>query len=114
MMVNAAIGVEAVRTAQGRWGNKPMTGEQVRWGLENLKLTEERLKELGMGGLTNPIIGSCADHEGSGPVLFQQWDGDQWKIVSDWVPVMRDVVRPMIEKAAMNYAKENNIQPRSC
>ena len=25
-----------------------------------------------------------------------------------------DVIRPMIEKAAADYAKENNITPRSC
>ena len=34
--------------------------------------------------------------------------------VSDWIEPMRDVVRPMIEKAAAAYAKENNITPRDC
>ena len=28
--------VEAIRTAMTRYGNKPLTGEQVRWGLEHL------------------------------------------------------------------------------
>ena len=36
------LGVEAIRTAQERFGNKPMTGEQVRWGLENLNITRRR------------------------------------------------------------------------
>ena len=57
------IGVEAIRTAQEKFGNKPMTGEQVRWGLENLNITE-RLKELGMEGFTKPIKVTCEDHEG--------------------------------------------------
>jgi hypothetical protein len=35
-------------------------------------------------------------------------------MVSDWIPVMKDVVRPMIEEAAMEYAKENSITPRKC
>jgi branched-chain amino acid transport system substrate-binding protein len=35
-MINAAIVVEAVHTAQDKFGKKPVTGEQVRWGLENL------------------------------------------------------------------------------
>ena len=113
-LLNAMYGVEAVRTAQGKFGNKAMSGEQVRWGLENLNITAERLSQLGMEGFTRPVKVSCADHESGGPILIQQWDGQQWKIVSDWVPTMRDVVRPMIEKAAAAYAKENNITPRSC
>ncbi len=108
------FGAEAVRTAQEKYGKKAMTGEQVRWGLENLNITEARLSELGMTDFTHPVKVSCADHEGGNPILIQQWDGQQWKIVSDWIPVMRDVVRPMIEEAAMSYAKENNITPRNC
>lgn len=114
-LINAMFDTEAIRTAMERWGNKPMTGEQVRWGMENLKVTQAKLDKLGFGGqFTRPLEVTCADHEGSGPVLFQQWDGKQWSLVSDWLPVMRDVVRPMIEKAAMDYAKENNINPRDC
>ena len=113
-VLNAMFGAEAVRTAQGKFGNKAMTGEQVRWGLENLNITDKRLSHLGMEGFTRPVKVSCADHEGGGPILIQQWDGQQWKIVSDWIPTMRDVVRPMIEKTAAAYAKENNITPRSC
>ncbi len=113
-VLNAMFGAEAVRTAQAKFGNKAMTGEQVRWGLENLDITEERLSQLGMEGFTRPVKVSCADHEGGGPILIQQLDGPQWKIVSDWIPTMRDVVRPMIEKTAAAYAKENNITPRSC
>ena len=113
-IVNAMFAVEAIRTAQGKYGNKSLTGEQVRWGLENLNLTEARLEELGMKGYTRPVKVSCADHETGGPIIIQQWDGSKWSIVSDWVPVMRDVVRPMIEKAAADYAKENNITPRDC
>ncbi len=113
-MVNAMFGVEAIRTAMAKFGNKSMTGEQVRWGLENLNVTEARLAELGMKGFTNPVKVSCADHETGGPVMFQQWDGSKWSYVSDWIPVMKDVVRPMIEKAAADFAKENNITARGC
>ena len=109
------LGVEAVRTAQAKFGNRRMTGAEVRWGLENLDVTEERLAELGFGdGFTRPIKVTCEDHEGSGPVLIQQWDGEQWNLVSDWIPPIREVVRPMIEEAAAAYAAENNITPRDC
>jgi hypothetical protein len=46
-------------------GKRPLTGEQVRWGLENLDITADRLKQLGFGGVLRPIKVSCADHEGA-------------------------------------------------
>jgi branched-chain amino acid transport system substrate-binding protein len=113
-VLNALLGTEGIRTAMAKFGNKPMTGEQVRWGLENLNLDKGRLKALGLEGFTLPIKVSCEDHETGGPVLFQQWDGTKWSIISDWVPTMRDVVRPMIEAAAAKHAKENNIPMRDC
>ena len=113
-LVNAMLGIEAVRTAQAKYGNRRMTGAEVRWGLENLDVTEERLAELGFGDFTRPIKVTCEDHEGSGPVLIQQWDGAAWNLVSDWIPPIREVVRPMIEEAAAAYAAENNITPRDC
>jgi branched-chain amino acid transport system substrate-binding protein len=113
-IINAVFTTEAIRTAMTKFGNKPMTGEQVRWGLENLDLTQARLSELGLKEFTQPLKITCADHEGGGPVIFQQWDGAKWNMVSDWITPMRDVVRPMIEKAAADYAKEHDIKPRSC
>jgi branched-chain amino acid transport system substrate-binding protein len=113
-ILNYVYGAEAVRTAMARWGNKAMTGEQVRWGLENLNVTEERLAELGLEGFARQLKVSCEDHESGGSVLIQQWDGDKWKVISDWIEPMRGIVRPMIEKAAAAYAKENNITLRDC
>jgi branched-chain amino acid transport system substrate-binding protein len=113
-LVNAMYNIESIRTAQGIHGNKPLTGEQVRDGMEALNITAARLKELGMEGFVSPIKVTCADHETSGPVMIQQWDGKQWKFVSDWIEPMREVVRPLVEQAAAEYAKENNITPRTC
>src|SRR3989442_4440735 len=106
---------EAVRKAQERFGKgKPMTGEQVRWGLENLNIDDKRLKELGAVGFMQPLKLSCLDHEGGGAVKFQQWDGKQWKVISDWIPSDQSIVRPMIEASAAQYAKENGIARRDC
>jgi len=113
-MVNAMFGVEAIRTAMGKYGNKSMTGAQVRWGLENLNVTKARLKALGMEGFTQPVKVSCADHETGGSVMFQQWDGSKWSFSSKWLSPLRDIVRPMIESDAAMYAKENKITPRKC
>ena len=113
-IMNAVYNTEAIRTAMGRYGSQPMTGEQVRWGLENLELTTEGLAGLGLAGFTQPLKVTCEDHEGNGPVYIQQWNGETWDMVSDWISPMRDVVRAQIEKAAAEYAKENNVTPRDC
>jgi branched-chain amino acid transport system substrate-binding protein len=113
-VINAVYDTEAIRIAMAKFGNKPLTGEQVRWGFENLQLTEPRLKELGLEGFARPIKVSCEDHEGNGPVFIQQWDGKKWKKVSDWIAPLQEVVRKQVEDAAAEYAKENNITLRHC
>jgi branched-chain amino acid transport system substrate-binding protein len=114
-IVHGIVTAEAIRTAQERFGKgKPITGEQMRWGLENLNITEARLKELGAVGLMSPLKVSCMDHEGGGAVKFQQWDGKKWTVISDWIPTDQAIVRPMIEQSAAQYAKEKGITPRDC
>jgi branched-chain amino acid transport system substrate-binding protein len=114
MAINAMLNIEAVRTAMGKYGNKPLTGEEVRWGFENLNLTEQRLEQLGMKGLLRPLRVSCENHEGNGLAAVQQWDGKQWKIVSDWIEPMRDVVRPKLEAAAVEEGKKLQYTMRDC
>ena len=113
-VVNAMLDIEAIRTAMARFGNRPLTGEEVRWGFEHLDLTEKRLEELGMKGFTRPLKVSCEDHEGNGPVLIQQWDGKRWNIVSDWIAPMREVVRPKLEAAAVEEGKKLGYTMRDC
>ena len=113
-VVNGILNVEAVRIAQAKFGNKPLTGEQVRWGFENIRLDDKRLTELGALGLVQPLKLSCADHEGGGAVRFQQWNGQEWKLISEWVQADRALLRPIIEASASKYAKEKGITPRDC
>ena len=113
-LVNAMFSVEAIRTAMGKFGNKPLNSEQVRWGFENVNLADAALDKLGMKGFTHTVKISCEDHEGSGPVLIQQWDGKKWNIVSDWVQPMRDVIRPKVEVAAADEGKSRGYTMRDC
>jgi branched-chain amino acid transport system substrate-binding protein len=113
-VVHGIITVEAIRTAQGKFGKKPLTPEQVRWGIENLNISEARLKELGATGFMQPLRVTCADHEGGGAVKFMQWDGTQWKVITDWIQPDKQLVRGMIEESAAKYAKEKGITPRDC
>ncbi len=114
-LINAAYVVEAMRVAQGKYGNRKLTGEEIRWGLENLDITPERIEELGMTGLMVPVKVTCENHEGLNPgIKMQQWDGKQWNVIVDFVPALSDIVRPVVEEEAMRYAQENNITPRDC
>ncbi len=113
-VANAMFSVEAIRTAMGKYGNKVLTGEQVRWGFEHFNLTEQRLDQLGMKGFTHPVKVSCEDHEGSGPLLIEQWNGQKWQVVSGWVAPMRDIVRPKVEAEAIVEGKKLNYTERDC
>jgi len=113
-IVHGIITVEAIRKAQEKYGKKPLTGEQVRWGFENLDLDDKKLAALGAAEFMPSMKVSCNDHEGSGKARFQQWDGKEWKSVSGWIDADRALVRPMIEESAAKYAKEKNITPRDC
>jgi branched-chain amino acid transport system substrate-binding protein len=114
-VVHGIITVEAIRKAQERYGKgKVMNSDQIRWGLENLNLDDARLKAINAAGMMPPMKLSCADHEGSGLVKFQTWDGTQWKVVSDWITPDKKMLRGMIEESAAKYAKEKNITLRDC
>jgi branched-chain amino acid transport system substrate-binding protein len=113
-IVNAMFTAEAMRTAMAKFGNKVPTPEQVRWGFENLNLTDKRLDDLGMKGFTHAVKVTCEDHEGNGPILIQQWDGKKWQVVSEWVAPMREVVRPKIEAAAVEEGKKLGYTMRDC
>jgi branched-chain amino acid transport system substrate-binding protein len=114
-VVYGMILVEALRVAQNKYGKgKVMTPEQLRWGFEHLDLTEQRIKDLGAGGLFPPIKTSCADHEGSGMVKFQRWDGSKFVQVTPFMTGDRAMVRKMVEEQAGKYAAEKKITPRDC
>jgi branched-chain amino acid transport system substrate-binding protein len=114
-VVAGIVTAEAIRTAQAHFGKgTPITGEQMRWGIEHLTIDDKRLKELGAVGLMPTIKVSCMDHEGSGLVKFQQWDGAKWKVITGWMEPDRKLVREKVEADAAQYAKEKGIAPRDC
>ena len=113
-VLRGLLTAEALRTAMREFGHQPLTGAQVQWGLEHLTLTAASLKEMGAEGLIPPITLSCRDHEGGGGVKFQQWDGTQWTVLTDWIATDQALVRPLVEASAAKYAQEKGITPRAC
>ena len=114
-LFNHIMVVEAIRKAQDHFGVKVPNGEQMRWALENTDMTQADWERIGLAGFPDMKV-SCNDHEGGHPVLFQQWDAmkNEWNVISDWIPVMTDLVRPMMEADAMKFAEENNVTPVAC
>jgi len=113
-VMDGVLVAEAIRTAMRHFGNQPLTGAQVQWGLDHLTLTTASLKALGAEGLFPPITLSCRDHEGGGGVKFKQWDGKQWNAITDWIAPDQALVRPLVEASAAKYAQGKGITPRDC
>jgi branched-chain amino acid transport system substrate-binding protein len=101
------LSIEATRRAQERFGKgKVMTGEQVRWGFENLALDQKKLDALGFAGVMRPLSTSCADHMGSTWARIHTWDGTKWNMSSDWYEADEQIIKPMVKAAADKYAAE--------
>jgi branched-chain amino acid transport system substrate-binding protein len=111
-IVAGVLMVEAMRNAQAKFGKgKVLTGEQVRWGFENLNVDAARQKALGVADLFPPVKTSCDDHEGSGATKVQQWDGSKWVALSKtWITGDKALVRKLLEETSAAYAKEKNIK----
>jgi branched-chain amino acid transport system substrate-binding protein len=110
----AMFAVEGVRAAQERFGKgKVMTGEQARWGYENLNLTQAKLDALGFKGVMRPISTSCKDHMGASWARVHTWDGTKFVWSSDWLQGDEQILNPMVKAAADKYAAEKKLTRRT-
>ena len=113
-MMSAMFAIEGVRRAQERFGKgKVVTGEQARWGYENLSLDQKKLDGLGFAGVLRPISLSCADHMGANWARVHTWDGKKWVFTSDWLQADEQILKPMVKAQADKYAAEKKIERRA-
>jgi len=113
-VMSAMIGIEGIRAAQERFGKgKVMTGEQVRWGLENLNLTQAKLDALGFKGVMRPISTSCMDHMGAAWTRIHTWNGKAWEFTSDWMQADQQILKPLVKVTADKYAAEKKLVRRT-
>ena len=113
-VMSAMIGIEGIRAAQERFGKgKVMTGEQVRWGLENLNLTQAKLDALGFKGVMRPISTSCMDHMGAAWTRIHTWNGKAWEFTSDWMQADEQILKPLVKATADKYATEKKLVRRT-
>ena len=113
-LVSAALAVEAVRSAQQRFGTgKVMDGEQIRWGLENLNMDQKRLGALKLDTIMKPLSTSCFDHEGSRSARVHTWDGKKWNVVTEWIDADESIIKPMVRQYADKYASDKKLTRRT-
>jgi len=115
-LIGAVWTVEAIRTAMAIHGTNEVTGAEVRDGFEQLVVDNERLAEIGLPGFAPEVRITCENHTGPGVVAIYQWDAfaKKWEPISDFYNSDRSIIDPLIAADSAAYAKEQNIQPRSC
>jgi branched-chain amino acid transport system substrate-binding protein len=112
--ITAMLATEGIKRAQERFGKgKVMTGEQVRWGLENLSLDQKKIDALGFAGVMRPISTSCVDHRGDAWGRIHTWDGKKWAFSSDWLRADDAVLTPLVRASADRYAAEKKLTRRT-
>ena len=113
-VIISMLSVEAVRRAQERFGKgKVMTGEQVRWGMENLALDQKKLDSMGFTGIMRPLSTSCSDHMGSTAARVQTWDGSKWNFTSDFIQADEQILKPMVKAGADKYLADKKMTRRT-
>jgi branched-chain amino acid transport system substrate-binding protein len=110
----ALVTVEAVKKAQIKYGKKPLKGEEVRWGLENLAIDDASIKKLGFQGFMTPVSTSCVNHSGEATAGIHTWDGKKWVVGPDHYTADQQIIKPMIRASAEKYATEKKIARRDC
>ncbi len=106
-IVISAILAEGIRAAQEEYGTAEITPQQLRWGLENINMTEARISELGLDGMVPPFATSCADHTGNSGGWMLEWDGSQFVKASDHMTANVDNYRDLVAEKAGEYAQAN-------
>ena len=106
-LVISMILAEGIKAAQDHFGTAAIDATQLRWGLENLDVTEERLAELGMTGMVPPFKTSCSDHTGHSGGWMLEWDGAKFVKVSDLLKPETDAIAALEVEKAKEYADAN-------
>ena len=112
-LISAMLATEGMRVAQAKYGKgKTITGEQMRWGLENMNLTNIGLSSLGFSGVMRTTSTSCTDHMGASWARVHTWNGKAWEFSSDWYEGDRKVIGPMVTETANKYAADKKLTRR--
>ena len=106
-LVISAILAEGIAVAQEHTGKAEISPADLRWGLENLNFTEERIEELGMTGMVPPFSTSCSNHTGHSGGWILEWDGAKFVKASDLIMPDSEAISELEMAKAQEYAEAN-------
>lgn len=106
-IIISAILAEGIATAQAEFGTAEINASQLRWGLENINMTEERIAELGLDGMVPPFSTSCSNHTGHSGGWMLEWDGSKFVKASDHLMPDTSDYAELIATKAGEYADAN-------
>ncbi|MFW2588828.1 ABC transporter substrate-binding protein [Sagittula sp. SSi028] len=106
IIISAILG-EGIASAQKEFGTAEISAEQLRWGLENINMTEERISELGLDGMVPPFSTSCSDHTGNSGGWMLEWDGEKFVKASELMKANTDAYAGIVAEKAAEYAEAN-------
>lgn len=112
-MYAAMLAAEAIKTAQEIHGTSAITPEQMRDGMENLVMTEEKMVALGLPAFGPEFEVSCENHGGNGFGAVAQWDAEagEFSLITDYYQSDQEVIMPLVEEDSAAFAAENGIEP---
>ena len=106
-IIISAILAEGITVAQEHFGTAEINASQLRWGLENINMTEERIAELGLDGMVPPFATSCSNHTGNSGGWMLEWDGSKFVKASDLLTPNTEAYADLVAEKAADYAESN-------
>ncbi|ETA52202.1 ABC transporter substrate-binding protein [Ponticoccus alexandrii] len=103
----SAILAEGVISAQKHFETDVIDAKQLRWGLENIDMSEARIEELGLTGMIAPFKTSCNNHTGHSGGWIMEWDGEKFVQASDHLTPNIESYRALAAESAAEYAEAN-------
>ena len=113
-MYAAMLAAEAIKTAQEMHGTSAINAAQMRDGMENLEMTEEKMAAIGLPNFGPEFKVSCENHGGNGFGAVSQWDAEagEFKLITEYFQSDQEVLAPLVEEDSMAFAEENGIELR--
>jgi len=113
-MYAAMLAAEAIKTAQDMHGTSAINAAQMRDGMENLEMTEEKMAAIGLPNFGPEFKVSCENHGGNGFGAVSQWDAEagEFKLITEYFQSDQDVLGPLVDEDSMAFAEENGIEMR--
>jgi len=97
---NVGLAIQAAAQEAARLAIKengwPLTPETMKAGYESIV-------DYDAYGLMAPVTVTPSDHGGSGKTRIEQWDGEKWVPLTDWISEYTDVVWDVIRESSSKY-----------